>query len=73
VCEWLFHPDSFTRPGFNPDDAVEFWDMTNQQDWRICELSQQGVASRAYAPGPFSPRESLLAAFDREYLRVMSD
>ncbi len=73
VCEWLFHPDSFTRPGFNPDDAVEFWDMTNQQDWHICELSQQGVTSRAYTPGPLSPRESLLAAFDREYLRAIGD
>jgi Rieske 2Fe-2S family protein len=45
--------------------------MTNQQDWHICELNQQGVTSRAYTPGPYSPRESLLAAFDREYLRAM--
>src|SRR5207247_667820 len=25
-CEWLFHPDSFGQPGFDPDDAVRFWD-----------------------------------------------
>ena len=69
LCDWLFHPEAFDRPDFNPDDAVEFWDMTNKQDWHVCELSQQGIASRAYQPGPYSPRESIPAAWDREYLR----
>jgi Rieske 2Fe-2S family protein len=57
---------------FNPKDAIEFWDMINRQDWHVCELSQQGIASRAYEPGPYSPRESIPAAFDRYYLRQMS-
>ena len=73
VCEWLFHPESIGRPEWNPDDGVEFWDMTNRQDWHVCELSQLGVASRAYTPGPYSARESLPAAFDREYLRMMGE
>ena len=38
----------------------------------MCELAQQGVSSRAYAPGPYSREESLLAAFDREYLRRLN-
>ncbi len=70
-CDWFFHPEAFERSDFRPDDAVEFWDMTNKQDWHVCELSQQGIASRAYEPGPYSPRESIPAAWDREYLRVM--
>jgi Rieske 2Fe-2S family protein len=37
----------------------------------MCELAQQGVSSRAYRPGVYSKEESLLAAFDREYLRSM--
>jgi len=64
VCEWFFHPGEERF-----DDAVEFWDLTNRQDWRICELSQAGIGSRAYTPGPYSPREELLAAFDREVLK----
>jgi Rieske 2Fe-2S family protein len=72
VNEWLFRPEAFDAPGFNPGDAVEFWDQTNRQDWHICEQSQAGIASRVYAPGPYSPRESLPAAWDREYLRIMS-
>ncbi len=71
VCDWLFHPDAFDQPDFKPDDAVEFWDTTNRQDWHVCELSQQGISSRAYQPGPWSPRESIPAAWDREYLRAL--
>jgi len=73
LCDWFFHPDAFGKPNFNPDDAIEFWDMTNRQDWHVCELSQQGIASRAYRPGPYSPRETIPAAWDREYLRVMGE
>src|SRR2546423_280025 len=72
VCDWYFHPDAIERDDFKPEDAIEFWDMTNKQDWHVCELSQQGVASRAYEPGPYSPRESIPAAWDRYYLRQMS-
>jgi len=71
VCDWFFHPDAFNRPDFKPDDAIEFWDMTNKQDWHVCELSQQGIASRAYEPGPYSSRESIPAAWDRYYLSVI--
>ena len=69
LCDWFFHPTAFARDDFRPDDAVEFWDVTNKQDWHVCELSQLGVASRAYRPGPYSTRESIPAAWDREYLR----
>jgi Rieske 2Fe-2S family protein len=71
VCDWLFHPDAFNRSDFKPEDAIEFWDMTNKQDWHVCELSQQGIASRAYEPGPYSLRESIPAAWDEYYLQVM--
>ena len=73
LCDWFFNPDSFEHQDFRPDDAVEFWDMTNRQDWRVCELSQAGIASRAYQPGPYSPRESIPAAWDREYLRALGE
>jgi Rieske 2Fe-2S family protein len=70
-CDWFFHPDAFARKEFKPEDAIEFWDMTNKQDWHVCELSQQGIASRAYEPGPYSARESIPAAWDQEYLRQL--
>ena len=71
VCDWLFHPEAFKQNNFKPEDAIEFWDITNKQDWHVCELSQQGIASRAYQPGPYSSRESIPAAWDHYYLRIM--
>jgi Rieske 2Fe-2S family protein len=58
---------------FNPSDATAFWDLVNRQDWQIIERSQRGIASRRYVPGPYSPRESISAAWDREYMRLMAD
>jgi Rieske 2Fe-2S family protein len=52
---------------------VEFWDMTNRQDWHVCELSQAGISSRAYTPGPYSNREDLLYAFDRMIVELHGD
>jgi Rieske 2Fe-2S family protein len=69
--EWMFPPDSEKDAAFNPGDAIAFWDVTNRQDWEIVELSQLGISSRRYEPGPYSPRESMPAAWDREYLRMM--
>jgi glycine betaine catabolism A len=71
VCAWYFDPASMAAPGFDPGDAVQFWDTTNRQDWHVCELSQLGVASRAYTPGPYAQVEGLLWQFDQEYLRAM--
>ena len=65
VCEWHFHPDAMSSAGFAPSDAVEFWDLTNRQDWDVSERTQLGLKSRAYSPGPYSDREELLYAFDR--------
>jgi Rieske 2Fe-2S family protein len=69
--EWLFHPDTLADPKNGIRDAVEFWDLTNRQDWDIVERSQLGVSSRHYGTGPYSARESIPAAWDREYLRQM--
>ncbi len=68
--EWLFHADTVADTGSNIRDAIEFWDVTNRQDWDIIERSQRGVGSRRYRTGPYSARESIPAAWDREYLRL---
>jgi glycine betaine catabolism A len=65
ICEWHFHPDEIRRAGFNAHDAVEFWDITNKQDWALSDLAQQGISSKGYQPGPYSNREELLMALDR--------
>ncbi len=73
VCNWLFHPQTVAEKGFDPSPAIEFWDETNRQDWRICELAQQGIESSGYEPGPYSNLECTIAAFDRHYLAVLGN
>ena len=68
ICQWHFHPGEMAKPGFQAEDVVAFWDTTNKEDWGISELSQLGIGSRAYVPGPYSPREGLPTAFDRMIL-----
>lgn len=71
TCEWYFEPSTMAAPGFDASDAMDFWDEVNRQDFRVCELMQLGVGSRAYTPGPYAQAEGLLAAFDRYYREVM--
>jgi Rieske 2Fe-2S family protein len=70
--EWMFSSENTSNPDFNPADAIAFWDVTNRQDWDIVAWSQKGIGSRRYTPGPYSPRESIPAAWDRQYLRMMA-
>ena len=57
-CSWLTRPES--APGGAPA-AVEFWDITNRQDWSACESVQRGLASPHFKPGPFAPKEDAVA------------
>jgi glycine betaine catabolism A len=56
-CRWLFPPEAWERPGFDPSYAEEFWDLTNTQDWGACESVQRGIAGRGYRQAPFSELE----------------
>jgi Rieske 2Fe-2S family protein len=51
-CSWFF-PDADIDPTY----AMEFWDLTNSQDWKACELVQRGLTSPHFSPGPFAPNE----------------
>jgi Rieske 2Fe-2S family protein len=58
ACEFLFHPGEMAKPGFDPSDAVDFWDLVNRQDWAICESVQRGMTSRVFQTGYYAPMES---------------
>jgi Rieske 2Fe-2S family protein len=64
VCDWLFDPAEVAKPDFDPSDTVAAFDITNRQDWDVCELTQLGMTSKAYARGGvFVPNEHHSAAF----------
>ncbi len=72
ICEFHFHPDELNKPNFSCEDAIEFWDLTNRQDWEVSEWSQKGIESRAYTPGPYSHREGLLHDLDKIILSELN-
>ena len=66
-CGWYF-PEGATDPAY----AVDFWDVTNRQDWAACESVQRGVGSPHFRPGPLAPNEDAvhqwIALVARAYL-----
>jgi Rieske 2Fe-2S family protein len=56
-CQWLFSREAVASGHFDPSYAVNFWDLTNRQDWSAVESVQRGIASPAFRPGPFAPSE----------------
>jgi len=62
-CTWAFAPESLARPGFDPGYAIEFWDLTNRQDWHACESVQRGLSSPHAVAGPLSPEEDAVYQF----------
>jgi Rieske 2Fe-2S family protein len=59
-CSWYVAP---REDGSVPDaaGAIEFWDITNKQDWAACESVQRGLASPHFVPGLFAPKEDAVA------------
>jgi glycine betaine catabolism A len=64
-CEWLFD-DAVSDPTY----AVEFWDLTNRQDWQACESVHRGVSSPHYRPGPLAPNENAVYDWVRMVARA---
>jgi Rieske 2Fe-2S family protein len=56
-CTWAFPKEAVETPDFDPSYAVEFWDLTNRQDWGACESVQRGLSSPHARPGPLAPEE----------------
>jgi glycine betaine catabolism A len=62
-CAWAFAPEALAKPGFDPGYAIEFWDITNREDWGACESVQRGLTSPHAIPGPLAPDEDAVYQF----------
>ena len=73
TCYWLYHPKAIADPSHKErlKSAVEFWDLTNKEDWAVCEQMQQGTKSKRFTRGTYSGQEDMLYALDQELLRVL--
>ncbi|PXW99313.1 Rieske 2Fe-2S family protein [Sphaerotilus hippei] len=66
---WCVHRDAVEGVDYTVENLTRVWNATNDQDRRLVEESQIGVASRAYEPGPYSPyTEGLVEKFCAWYV-----
>jgi Rieske 2Fe-2S family protein len=64
VCEWFFEPATIAADGFDPSDAIEFWDQVNREDWGVCRLTQLGMRTPGFTPGRYTTQEGDVHDFD---------
>jgi Rieske 2Fe-2S family protein len=62
-CLWAFPSEAIALPTFDPAYAVDFWDITNREDWSACEAVQRGLDSGYAETGPLSPDEDAIYQF----------
>jgi glycine betaine catabolism A len=64
VCEWFFEPATMAAQGFDPSDAVAFWDQVNREDWEVCALTQRGLGNLDVTAGRYTGQEDDVHDFD---------
>jgi len=65
---WLVRGDAREGVDYDRERLTEFWRLTSEQDWALCENNQAGVNARGYEPGPYAPDERNVEHFVRWYL-----
>jgi phenylpropionate dioxygenase-like ring-hydroxylating dioxygenase large terminal subunit len=54
---WLVRDDAQAGVDYDLERLTWLWKVTSAADKRIIELNQQGIYSRYYEPGPYTPME----------------
>jgi Rieske 2Fe-2S family protein len=70
--EWLVTQDAVEGRDYEVSRVTEFWRLTAEQDWKLCEDNQAGINSGRYQPGPYTPVESGVAHFVDWYREALA-
>ncbi len=57
TAQWLFHPDTLAKPGFDMKPITDFAILVMEQDGEACEKNQAGLRSRAFDHGVLMQEE----------------
>jgi phenylpropionate dioxygenase-like ring-hydroxylating dioxygenase large terminal subunit len=68
---WLVDSDAVEGVDYTIDRLTDFWRITGEQDWQLCENNFLGVESSRYQPGPYAPAEIDVVKFIDWYLERM--
>jgi Rieske 2Fe-2S family protein len=70
---WLVHKDAVEGVDYDLANLTAVWEATNRQDSDLVGITQAGVVSPAYTPGPYSPHtEGLVEEFCAWYVERMT-
>lgn len=70
---WLVDGNAKEGTDYNTERLIEFWKITGEQDWELCENNYRGVESSHYQPGPYAPVELDVARFIDWYIERMRE
>jgi phenylpropionate dioxygenase-like ring-hydroxylating dioxygenase large terminal subunit len=70
---WLVDGNAKEGVDYNVERLIEFWKITGEQDWKLCENNFKGVESSQYQPGPYAPVELDVAKFVDWYVERLRE
>jgi len=65
VFDVLFDPGAARDGVVAAADVYDFWQLTNAQDFAVCERQQVGISSSGFTPGRYMPAEEGAHEFDK--------
>ena len=60
---WLVDANAVEGKDYTLQHLTEFWEITGDQDGKLCENNFKGIQSDAYKPGPYAPVEDQVVNF----------
>jgi len=70
---WLVDGAAKEGVDYTPECLTEFWKITGEQDWKLCENNFRGIESSHYQPGPYTPVEFDVAKFIDWYIERLRE
>jgi Rieske 2Fe-2S family protein len=70
---WLVDGNAVEGKDYDLNHLVEFWKITGEQDWELCENNFRGIESSRYQPGPYAPVEQDVVRYIDWYIARMRE
>ena len=70
---WLVDSEAVEGVDYTVERLTDFWRITGEQDWELCENNYRGIQSSHYQPGPYAPVEADVSKFIDWYLDRMKE
>jgi phenylpropionate dioxygenase-like ring-hydroxylating dioxygenase large terminal subunit len=70
---WLVDADAKEGIDYTIENLTQFWKITGEQDWKLCENNFKGIESSHYQPGPYAPVENDVVRYVDWYIKRMKE